>query len=722
MNYADLLTYSDGCTPFESLISSQSPAVGSVITGPTLVTVTILDGAGNGSDHDIMVTPIDVTAPVFSPMSDVSRPLAGPCQYLMEDFTGMVGVSDNCSATLTLSQSPAVNTPFFGHGTIVPVTIYAEDASGNVDSLTFNVELEDVTPPSIDCPNDTTVYSTAASCDVFIDMEVAVAYDACQTVFPINNYNGTGDASDFYGLGTTFLSWSTTDDQNFLSTCVQVVTVIDTVAPVIDEISEVVVDMFGCTYELGNLSANVMVTDNCSEAEDLSITQNPIGGQISGPTYLEFIVTDASGNSSMTGFTVVPVNVVAPVMDCYGTLSAILPEDECEVDVNVPAPSATDDCGDATVVNTINGTDELILTLGLGEQEVTWIATDAEGNSSECSITVIVTPEVPVSMTCPGNISTIATATDCGAEIEIDIPEVNGFCSFVLSNDFNGTDNASGYYEVGTSEVTFTATGSATASCSFTVEVLDITAPEMTCPAAIEQCGTEVDMDQPTLNDACGISSLVNDFNGLEDASGTYPAGETIITWTATDISGNTNTCTTVVEVTEMDIEVDAGPDAILDFTFEHHLQATLPTGATGTWSCENEDVSFSDVNDPQASVDGLALGNNVLTWTVDHGLCGVMQDEVQVLTRQYLIPTGFSPNGDNVNDRYVIRGLASLGGVAIQVFDRWGLEVYASDEYDNSWDGISPLGKMLPTGTYFYIITLKERDEILRGSLELKR
>jgi gliding motility-associated-like protein len=231
-----------------------------------------------------------------------------------------------------------------------------------------------------------------------------------------------------------------------------------------------------------------------------------------------------------------------------------------------------------------------------------------------------------------------------------------------------------------------------------------------------------VDVDTPEWSDACGISSLVNDFNGLEDASGEYPSGETIITWTATDLSGNTNSCTTMVNITEIDIIATAGPDAILDFYFDHQLQATLPTGATGTWSSENEALSFSDVNDPQATVTGLALGNNVLTWTVDHGLCGVMEDEVNVLTREFLIPNGFSPNGDNVNDTYVIRGLATLGGVAIQVFDRWGLEVYASDDYDNSWDGVSPMGKTLPTGTYFYIITLKERNEILRGSLELKR
>ncbi|MDA0972574.1 MAG: HYR domain-containing protein [Bacteroidetes bacterium] len=722
MDYAGLLTYSDGCTPFADLIATQSPVVGATITGPTLVTVTIIDGAGNASDHDILVTPQDVTPPVFNAMDDLSRSLGASCQYLMEDFTGLIGVSDNCSPALTLSQFPLVNTPFFGHGTIVPVTIYAEDASGNIDSLTFSIGLEDNTPPSIICPNDTTVYSSVGSCEVFIDMEVAVAMDACQTVSSVNNFNGTGDASDFYPLGNTIISWSTTDDQNFLSTCVQMVTVIDTVAPVIEEISEVVVDMFGCTYEFGDFTSYVMASDNCTEAADLTIDQDLIGGQISGPTYLEFIVTDASGNSSISGFNVVPVNVVAPVMDCYGTLTAVLPEGDCEMEVNIPAPLATDDCGDATVTNTDNGTNSLTLTLGLGDHDVTWIATDAEGNSSECLITVTVTPEVPVNMVCPENISTVASATECGADLVIGQPEVNGFCSFVLSNDFNGTSDASGVYGVGTTEVIFTATGSTEISCSFTVEILDITVPTVICPQAIEQCGNTVDVDTPEWSDACGISSLVNDFNGLEDASGEYPSGETIITWTATDLSGNTNSCTTMVNITEIDIIATAGPDAILDFYFDHQLQATLPTGATGTWSSENEALSFSDVNDPQATVTGLALGNNVLTWTVDHGLCGVMEDEVNVLTREFLIPNGFSPNGDNVNDTYVIRGLATLGGVAIQVFDRWGLEVYASDDYDNSWDGVSPMGKTLPTGTYFYIITLKERNEILRGSLELKR
>ena len=44
---------------------------------------------------------------------------------------------------------------------------------------------------------------------------------------------------------------------------------------------------------------------------------------------------------------------------------------------------------------------------------------------------------------------------------------------------------------------------------------------------------------------------MTNDFTGTADASGTYPVGTTVVTWTATDVHGNTSTCTQNVTVSE---------------------------------------------------------------------------------------------------------------------------------------------------------------------------
>ncbi len=61
------------------------------------------------------------------------------------------------------------------------------------------------------------------------------------------------------------------------------------------------------------------------------------------------------------------------------------------------------------------------------------------------------------------------------------------------------------------------------------------------------------------------------------------------------------------------------------------------------------------------------------------------------------VIPNVITPNGDGMNDAWVINGLAKSGS-AVKVFNRWGILVYESANYGNNWKA-----KDLPDGTYFY-------------------
>ena len=49
--------------------------------------------------------------------------------------------------------------------------------------------------------------------------------------------------------------------------------------------------------------------------------------------------------------------------------------------------------------------------------------------------------------------------------------------------------------------------------------------------------------------DNCGVATVINDYNGTASADDTYPVGTTTVTWTVTDVNGNTNTCTQDVTV-----------------------------------------------------------------------------------------------------------------------------------------------------------------------------
>jgi gliding motility-associated-like protein len=66
-----------------------------------------------------------------------------------------------------------------------------------------------------------------------------------------------------------------------------------------------------------------------------------------------------------------------------------------------------------------------------------------------------------------------------------------------------------------------------------------------------------------------------------------------------------------------------------------------------------------------------------------------------------------FSPNGDGINDHWVIKNLELFPDNELVVINRWGNEVLTQRGYANDWNG-SDLGE----GTYFYILKVDLCDE----------
>ncbi|WP_227699098.1 gliding motility-associated C-terminal domain-containing protein [Spirosoma radiotolerans] len=85
-------------------------------------------------------------------------------------------------------------------------------------------------------------------------------------------------------------------------------------------------------------------------------------------------------------------------------------------------------------------------------------------------------------------------------------------------------------------------------------------------------------------------------------------------------------------------------------------------------------------------------------------------------------IPEGFSPNGDGINDRFVIQHLPVDLTVQLEVYNKWGNLVYRSVNYKNDWDGTANQGinlsaakGELPDGTYYYQIRLSDGRDYVR-------
>ena len=101
---------------------------------------------------------------------------------------------------------------------------------------------------------------------------------------------------------------------------------------------------------------------------------------------------------------------------------------------------------------------------------------------------------------------------------------------------------------------------------------------------------------------------------------------------------------------------------------------------------------------------------------------CGSASDDVFVRVFQKVtIPNAFSPNGDGINDRWVIDGLDTYPESVTEVYNRWGQMVFRSLGYPRSWDG-GFNGKPLPVGTYYYIIDRKNGFPLLSSWVMIVR
>lgn len=95
-------------------------------------------------------------------------------------------------------------------------------------------------------------------------------------------------------------------------------------------------------------------------------------------------------------------------------------------------------------------------------------------------------------------------------------------------------------------------------------------------------------------------------------------------------------------------------------------------------------------------------------------------------------IPEAFSPNGDGINDRLVIKGLEKYKTVGIEIYNRWGNIVFQSANYSGKngdtgfWDGTVTSGMHtgsgpVPSGTYYYILKMNGNKNI-SGAIYLDR
>ncbi len=164
---------------------------------------------------------------------------------------------------------------------------------------------------------------------------------------------------------------------------------------------------------------------------------------------------------------------------------------------------------------------------------------------------------------------------------------------------------------------------------------------------------------------------------------------------------------------------VNAGPDQFL----LQGGQVTLKGSALGSSDYVYTWTPATWLNNPSIPQPVSKAESDItyrLTVTAEGG-CTAFDEVFVKLLLKPIIPNAFSPNGDGINETWIIRYIESYPGATVQIFDRYGKSVFFSTGYNNPWNGTLG-GTPVPTGVYYYIVNPKNGLEPITGSVTVIR
>jgi hypothetical protein len=591
-------------------VTNNAPA--NFVIGNTTVTWTVTDASGHTATATQTVTVTDNQLPVFNVIANISVSNdEGKCGAAVSIATATA--TDNCGATTVVGvrSDGLLLTADYPVGTTV-ITWTATDSHGNPAVATQNVIVTDAQHPVVITQNITvqlgangTATITAAQINNGSTDNCAIAtYSLDKTTFDCNN------------RGTNTVTLTVTDTHGNESTATAVVTVEDNILPTITAPANVSVatDNGTCAALLVNVNLGTPVTgDNCSVA---SVTNNAPASFPVGPTTVLWTVTDAKGNTATATQIVTVTDNQKPVINNLpASFSVNALTINCASMVAWTRPTASDNCGIASFVSNDPFFDQFGVTLlSVGSHTITYTATDIHGNITTASFTVtVVDNQAPIITGCPGTITINATAGTCEKAVIWNPPTASDNCPGVslTTNHISGET-----FPVGTTVVTYTATDNSglTTTCSFNVVVVDAERPTITTTDMIvnndaNDCGANVTVAAPVTHDNCGVQGVVNNYNGTANASGQYAIGTTDVTWTVTDIHGNTQTL--VQHVTVKDNTAPAVPVLIT---------VTGECSATATAAITTDNCAVTVTGTTTDPLTYHAQGTYTIHWTFNDG------------------------------------------------------------------------------------------------------
>ena len=181
--------------------------------------------------------------------------------------------------------------------------------------------------------------------------------------------------------------------------------------------------------------------------------------------------------------------------------------------------------------------------------------------------------------------------------------------------------------------------------------------------------------------------------------------GPSPITYTFTNNFGCVTTAKRIAFV-DLTPKIQLGNDITIFRGDTVRLKSTI----TGSFN-NNVSIQWSPAVGLNSATIGrpLASPNNtqiyVLSATAPLSGCKNQDTIVVFVKTKIIIPQGFTPNDDNVNDAWVLEGIQDYQDSEVSIFNRWGSEIFTTKNYQNNPFYGKKGNDFLPMGTYFYVI-----------------
>jgi HYR domain/Secretion system C-terminal sorting domain len=511
--------------------------------GVNTVTHTVTDASANTASCSFTVTVTDNQLPAITcPANQTINTTVGLCTGVAT-YTAPVG-TDNCSSPTTTRTVGLASGSAFPKGANT-VTYQVTDGSANTASCSFTITVNDNQLPAITCPANQTVNAAVGVCTATATYTAPVGTDNCAGQSTTRTA-GLASGSTF-ALGSNTVTFQVTDASTNTATCSFTITVADNQLPTITcPANQTLTPPVGTCAAVGTYTAPVGA-DNCSGPTTARTAGLASGSSFpGGPNTVTYQVTDGSGNTASCSFTMTVTDLQLPVISCPANQTVNAAVGTCGATVTYTTPVGTDNCSGPTTTRTAGLASGA--TFGLGATTVTYQVTDGSANTAACSFTVTVIDNQLPAITCPGNVTANTTLNLCTGIGTYTAPVGTDNCASPATIRTAGSASGSAF-PIGPTTVTFQVTDGSgnTATCSFTVTVNDNQLPAITCPAnqtvnaTVGLCTATATYTAPVGTDNCTGTTTARTA-GLASGS-TFNNGPNTVTFTATDASANTASC-----------------------------------------------------------------------------------------------------------------------------------------------------------------------------------